>query len=204
MKLPLISDVYPFSPKLAELYNGWTEGKYFKKIFIAESVQQQIDLINTFLSDHGFKIILPLNAFEQDKVYEEGNFSFHKNLLGYSQIVLVYEQPAGIDPLKEVLKFLDYFRNARDWKKFHTSKNLSMAISSEAGEILDLFVWDRDKNVDEKKIENELADIVTYCLYLADNFNINLFDAIVNKVLQNDERYPIEKAKGTAKKYNEL
>ena len=204
MKLPLISDVYPFSPKLAELYNGWSEGKYFKRIFKADTEQEQIDFINTFLSEQGFKIILPLDAFEQDKVYEVGNFSFYKNLLGYNQIVLVYEQPVGIDALKEVLKFLDYFRNARDWKKFHTSKNLSMAISSEAGEILDLFVWDRDKNVDEKKIENELADIVTYCLYLADNFKIDLLDAIVNKTFENDGRYPIEKAKGTSKKYNEL
>jgi NTP pyrophosphatase (non-canonical NTP hydrolase) len=59
-----------------------------------------------------------------------------------------------------------------------------MAISSEAGEILDLFVWDRDKNVDEKKIENELADIVTYCLYLADNFkSYNIPDQIYHLII---------------------
>ncbi len=204
MKLPLLSDVYPFTPKLAELHNGWSEGKYFKRIFTADSIEEQISLINTFLNDQGFKISLPLDAFENDKVYEEGNFSFYKNLLGHDQIVLIYEQPVLVNQLDEMLKFLDYFRNARDWKKFHTSKDLSMAISSEAGEILDLFVWDRDKNVDEKKIGNELADIVTYCLYLADNFKINLFDAIVNKAIENDKKYPIEKAKGTAKKYDEL
>ena len=204
MKLPLLSDVYPFTPKLAELHGGWTEGKYFKRIFTADSTQEQIDLVNTFLNNQGFKIILPSDAFESDKVYEDGSFSFHKNLVGYNQIVLIYEQPVLVNPLEEMMKFLDFFRNARDWKKFHTSKDLSMAISSEAGEILDLFVWDRDKNVDEKKIENELADIVTYCLYLADNFKIDLFDAIVNKTIENDKKYPIEKSKGTAKKYNEL
>jgi NTP pyrophosphatase (non-canonical NTP hydrolase) len=204
MKLPLLSDVYPFSPRLAELYNGWTEGKYFKRIFKAESLEEQINLTNTFLNEQGFKIILPIDAFESDIVYEESNFLFYRNLLGYNQIVLIYEQPVGINPLKEVLKFLDFFRNARDWKKFHTSKDLSMAISSEAGEILDLFVWDRDINVDVKKIENELADIVTYCLYLADNFKIDLLDAIVNKTIENDKKYPIEKAKGIAKKYKEL
>lgn len=204
MKLPLLSDVYPFSPKLAELYNGWSEGNYFKRIFIGESLGEQIELINAFLSDQGFNIILPSDAFEIDTIYEDGNFSFYKNLLGFNQIVLVYKQPAGVSVLEEVIKFLDYFRNARDWKKFHTSKDLSMAISSEAGEILDLFVWDRDKNVDEKKIENELADIVTYCLYLADNYKIDLFDAIVNKTIENNKKYPIEKSKGNAKKYNEL
>jgi NTP pyrophosphatase (non-canonical NTP hydrolase) len=204
MKLPLISDVYPFTPKLAELHGGWSEGKYFKRIFSADSLQEQIDLINTFLYEQGFELFLTPDAFESDTVFEEGNFSFYKNLVGYNQIVLIYEQPLLVNPLEEMMKFLDYFRNARDWKKFHTSKDLSMAISSEAGEILDLFVWDRDKNVDEKKIENELADIVTYCLYLADNFKIDLFDAIVNKTIENDKKYPIEKSKGNATKYSEL
>lgn len=204
MTLPLLSNVYPFTPKLAELHGGWSEGKYFKRIFSADSIQEQIALINTFLKEQGFKTSLPSNAFEDDTVFEESNFSFHKNLLGYNQIVLIYEQPILVNSLEEMLKFLDYFRNARDWKKFHTSKDLSMAISSEAGEILDLFVWDRDKNVDEKKIESELADIVTYCLYLADNFKIDLFDAIVNKTIENDKKYPIEKSKGSAKKYTQL
>jgi NTP pyrophosphatase (non-canonical NTP hydrolase) len=204
MTLPLLSEVYPFTTKLAELHGGWSEGKYFKRIFTAASEQEQIDLINAFLNEQGFEIILPNDAFESDKVFDLGNFSFYKNLVGYNQIVLVYEQSILVNPLEEMMKFLDYFRNARDWKKFHTSKDLSMAISSEAGEILDLFVWDRDKNVDEKRIENELADIVTYCLYLADNFKIDLFDAIVNKTIENDKKYPIEKSKGTAKKYDEL
>ena len=75
MKLPLLSDVYPFTPKLAELHNGWSEGKYFKKILKADSLKEQIDLVNTFLDDQGFKIILPSDAFESDNIYEEGNFS---------------------------------------------------------------------------------------------------------------------------------
>lgn len=204
MQLPLLSDIYPFTPKLAELHSGWSEGKYFKRIFSADSVQNQIDLINIFLNEQGFEIFIPSDAFEKEKVFEIGNFSFHKNLLGFNQIVLIYEQPVLVNPLKEMIKFLDYFRNARDCKKFHTSKNLSMAICSEAGEILDLFVWDRDKNVDEQKIEAELADVVTYCLYLADNYKIDLFDAIVKKTIENDKKYPIEKSKGRAKKYKEL
>jgi NTP pyrophosphatase (non-canonical NTP hydrolase) len=103
-----------------------------------------------------------------------------------------------------MLKFLDYFRNARDWKKFHTSKNLSMAIGSESGELIDLFLWDREKDVDEDKVKNELADIVTYCLYLANNYGIDLFDAVIDKTIENDKKYPVDKAKGSAKKYNKL
>lgn len=204
MKLPLLSHVFPFTSKLAELHGGWSEGKYFKRTFSANSLQEQIGLINVFLNEQGFELILPTNAFEIDKIYEVGDFTFFKDLVGYNQIVLIYEQPVGINLLAELIKFLDYFRDAREWRKFHTSKDLSMAISSEAGEILDLFVWDRDKNIDEKKIENELADIITYCLYLADNYKIDIFDAIVNKTVENDKKYPIEKSKGTAKKYTEL
>ena len=142
--------------------------------------------------------------FEEESSYEEGNFIFYKNLIGPNQIVLIYEEPIGTSPLNEILKFLDHFRNERDWKKFHTSKNLSMAIASESGELLDLFLWDREKDINEDKVKNELADIVTYCIYLASNFGIDLFDSIVEKTIENDKKYPIEKSKGTAKKYNEL
>jgi NTP pyrophosphatase (non-canonical NTP hydrolase) len=204
MKLPLLSAVYPFTPRLAELHNGWSEGKYFKRAFHADTLQGQIDLINIFLNEQGFDIFLEANFFDNESLYEEGNFIFLRNLTGFNQIVLVYEQPVGLNSMDEMLKFLDFFRNARDWKKFHTSKNLSMAIGSEAGELIDLFLWDREKDVDEDKVKNELADIVTYCLYLASNFGIDLFDAVIDKTIENDKKYPVDKAKGSAKKYNKL
>lgn len=204
MKLPLLTQVYPFSKALAELYQGWTEGIYFKRIFKSDTLEEQINQVNSFLKEQGFKKKLPYNAFESSNLYEEMPFSFYKNLLGYDQIVLVYEQPVMTNHMKEVIKFLDHFRNARDWKKFHTSKNLSMAIGSEAGEILDLFLWDRGDNVDHEKLEKELADILIYCMYLADNFKIDLLDAIVKKTVENDLKYPVDKAKGSDKKYDEL
>jgi NTP pyrophosphatase (non-canonical NTP hydrolase) len=204
MKLPLLSEVYPFSDRLAELHHGWTEGKLFKRTFEAESIQKQIVLVNSFLREQGFDIILAPDVFNVENSYEEGDFIFHKNLIGPNQIVLVYEQPLGFNPLNEMMKFLDSFRSERDWKKFHTSKNLSMAIGSEAGELIDLFLWDREKDVDEDKVKNELADIVTYCLYLANNYGIDLFDAVIDKTIENDKKYPVDKSKGVAKKYTEL
>ena len=79
-----------------------------------------------------------------------------------------------------------------------------MAIASESGELLDLFLWDRADDLDSEKVEEELADIVTYCIYLANNFKINLLDAVIKKAVENNVKYPIAKAKGTAKKYNQL
>jgi NTP pyrophosphatase (non-canonical NTP hydrolase) len=193
MKLPLLSEVYPFSDRLAELHHGWTEGKLFKRTFEAESIQKQIVLVNSFLREQGFDIILAPDVFNVENSYEDGDFIFHKNLIGPNQIVLVYEQPLGFNPLNEMMKFLDSFRSERDWKKFHTSKNLSMAIGSEAGELIDLFLWDREKDVDEDKVKNELADIVTYCLYLANNYGIDLFDAVIDKTIENDKKYPVDK-----------
>lgn len=204
MKLPLLSKVFPNSDLFAELYGGSCEGLYFKKTFVANTIEVQIQLVNDFLKYHEFDEVLPIDAFEESKVFEGNMLDFHKDVTGYNQIMLVYQQPLGRMPMEEITDFLNYFRAQRDWKKFHSSKNLSMAISSEAGELMDLFLWDREENVDFEKVENELADIVTYCIYLAENIGVDLFDAVIKKSVKNNEKYPIEKAKGTAKKYDEL
>lgn len=205
MKIPLLSEVYPVTETFAELYGGSTEGTMFKRTFRADTLEMQIDMVNAFLQEQGFNyIVLHYDAFEDKKVYEEGQFSFAKDVTGYNQIMLIYHQPVGIRTMDEILNFLNFFRGQRDWKKFHTSKNLAMAVGSEAGELMDLFLWDRDKDVDSEKVEKELADILIYCLYIADNWKIDLLDAVIKKTIENDSKYPVDKAKGTAKKSTDL
>jgi NTP pyrophosphatase (non-canonical NTP hydrolase) len=115
-----------------------------------------------------------------------------------------------IQELKELLKA---FRDARDWAQFHDAKNLAEAISIEAGELQELFLWkDKDmvmekiKNDPEfrRKVEEELADIVAYALNFANATDIDLARVVKEKVEKNDRKYPVEKAKGSAKKYDEL
>ncbi|XAI96375.1 hypothetical protein [Microcystis phage Mwe-JY31] len=96
------------------------------------------------------------------------------------------------------------FRDERDWKQFHNSKDLAMAISIESNELLELFLWKDPKDANEEKIKEELADVVAYVLLLAHNHNIDMKQAILDKIEKNRMKYPVEKAKGNAKKYTEL
>jgi NTP pyrophosphatase (non-canonical NTP hydrolase) len=112
-----------------------------------------------------------------------------------------------MDKYNKVIKELMEFRNDRDWEQFHDSKNLALAISIEAAELNELFLWKKDSEVEDVKIERlkeELADILTYSMMLAEKHNLDIFDIVSEKIKKNALKYPVEKAKGIAKKYNEL
>lgn len=104
---------------------------------------------------------------------------------------------------KELLKF----RDARDWKQFHDSKNLATAISIEAAELNELYLWkniQESEAVDKNRIKDELADILAYSFLLAEKHDFDVKEMVLDKIKKNNEKYPVDKAKGTAKKYNEL
>lgn len=109
-----------------------------------------------------------------------------------------------MNELQEVIKLLKDFRDQRDWEQFHNSKDLSLAISIEAGELLELFLWKNNEDFKLDKLKEELADILCFSLLLADKHNLDIIEIIKDKIAKNDAKYPVEKAKGTAKKYNEL
>lgn len=103
------------------------------------------------------------------------------------------------------------FRDARDWKQFHKPKDLAISISIEANELLECFQWKTDNEIAElingehkDKFEEEIADIGIYLLLLCDTIGIDVKEAINKKLALNDKKYPINKSKGNAKKYNEL
>ena len=99
------------------------------------------------------------------------------------------------------------FRDERDWKQFHNPKDLAISISLEAAELLEVFQWSaEDVNCDEKKnnIREELADVVNYCVLMADACGFDLDEIIQEKIKKNNEKYPVEKAKGSKEKYDRL
>lgn len=94
------------------------------------------------------------------------------------------------------------FRNSRDWKKFHTGENLAKSISIEAAELLEEFQWsNKERNLDNLK--KELADILIYCILFADAYNLDIEQVILEKLKENEIKYPVETSKGSSKKYNE-
>jgi NTP pyrophosphatase (non-canonical NTP hydrolase) len=99
------------------------------------------------------------------------------------------------------------FRDARNWEQFHNSKDLALAISIEAAELNELFLWKsvgEAEKVDKSKLKEELADIFAFALLLAEKHGFNVKDIVLEKITKNNQKYPVEKSKGTAKKYNEL
>ncbi len=102
------------------------------------------------------------------------------------------------DVKKEVIKFTE----DRNWDQFHTPENLAKSISIEAAELLECFQWSPD--YDKQAATEELADIMNYCIQMADKMGINIEDAIMDKIKKNAEKYPIDKSYGSSKKYTEL
>lgn len=105
---------------------------------------------------------------------------------------------------KDLQKALVEFRNERDWEQFHNPKDLALALSIEAAELNELFLWKKAEDADKEKIREELADVFAYAILLAEKYDLNVNQIVLEKITKNAEKYPIDKAKGSAKKYNEF
>ena len=95
-----------------------------------------------------------------------------------------------MNDISELKKLVARFRDERDWKKYHTPKDLSLSISIEAAELLELFQW-RDGHCDKERLEEEMADVMIYLLSLADVADIDLGEAVIKKLEKNEEKYPL-------------
>ena len=104
---------------------------------------------------------------------------------------------------QETIQRIKQFTIDRDWDQFHSPCNLAKSISIEANELLECFQWsDTDFNID--KVKEELADVIVYCVDMVEKLNLDVDEIINAKMDSNEAKYPIEKAKGSSKKYNEL
>ena len=114
--------------------------------------------------------------------------------------------------LKKINSEIEKFVSDRDWDQFHSVKNLSMALSVESSELLEIFQWLTEEQSNQikndpklmGKVEDEVADVFVYLMRIVNKTNIDLEQAVVRKIKKNAEKYPVEKSRGTAKKYNEL
>jgi NTP pyrophosphatase (non-canonical NTP hydrolase) len=105
--------------------------------------------------------------------------------------------------INELIKF----RDDRNWEQFHNSRDLALAISIEAAELNELFLWktkEEAEMIDKIKLKEELADVLAFSLLLAGKHGLDVKEIVLEKIEKNNKKYPIDKAKGTASKYNEL
>jgi len=106
--------------------------------------------------------------------------------------------------LEELRKAVVTFTQERDWDQFHNGKDLALALSIEAAELNEAFLWKKPEDVNPEKVKEELADIVNYAILIADKYNLDIKQIVLDKIKRNAEKYPVSKAYGNAKKYNEL
>ncbi len=109
--------------------------------------------------------------------------------------------------IKTAIQALLAFRDERNWQQFHNTKDLALALSIEAAELNELFLWktkEEAEEVDREKLKEELADVFAYALLLAEKHQLDVPEIVLAKVVKNGEKYPVEKSKGSARKYDEL
>ncbi|HDZ46393.1 hypothetical protein LCGC14_0086980 [marine sediment metagenome] len=106
--------------------------------------------------------------------------------------------------MDDVIARLRQFRDDRDWKQFHNPKDLSLALSIEAAELLEVFLWKNPEKANVEKVKEELADVFAYAFLLADSYGLDVRKIMLDKIELNEIKYPVSKAKGSAKKYTEL
>ncbi len=114
------------------------------------------------------------------------------------------------DSIAELTAQIQAFVDARDWRKFHNPKDLSVAIAAEAGELMQHFVWQQEEQIEKRleknreEIASEIADVAILLFEFADNLGMNLGEVMQAKIARNDIRYPVEKSRGNNLKYSEL
>ena len=104
----------------------------------------------------------------------------------------------------EIKDRIKKFTEERDWSQFHNAKDLALALSIEASELNECFLWKSADQGNVDKIKDELADILIYALLFADKYDFDLNEIISQKLDKNEKKYPVDKAKGNAKKYTDL
>ena len=105
---------------------------------------------------------------------------------------------------EEITQALLKFRNERDWEQFHNPKDLALAINIESAELLELFLWKKADEANPNKVKEELADIFSYAFLLAEKYGFDVKEIVLEKIESNGAKYPVDKAMGTSKKYDEL
>ena len=106
--------------------------------------------------------------------------------------------------IHDITKSLLTFRDERDWAQFHTPKDLALALSIEAGELLESFLWKSSEQADPNKVKEELADIFAFAFLLAEKYGLDVKQIVLEKIARNSLKYPVAASKGNAKKYTEL
>lgn len=109
-----------------------------------------------------------------------------------------------MNDIKQITEALLKFRDERGWEQFHNPKDLALALNIEAGELLEAFLWKTSEQANIDTVKEELADVLAFAFLLADKYDLDVKQIVLEKIEKNALKYPVDKSKGSAKKYTEL
>jgi NTP pyrophosphatase (non-canonical NTP hydrolase) len=118
--------------------------------------------------------------------------------------IFAFNSTHTMTDIESILSALRQFNQERDWDQFHNGKDLAIGLSIEAAELLECFLWKAPEEASIDKIREELADVLNFAFQIADKYGLDIKEITMDKIRRNAEKYPVEKAKGSAKKYDEL
>ncbi len=201
----MLREFFPNTDRGAALYGGFMHHENcFCKIFdMKDSLTEAIKEINNFLDSNGYDLATEVE-FDETNTYRNSPVTISPH--GYQeQFVLFIDRDVISKSQSEFLmNELTKFSKERDWEQFHNPKDLSIALSIEANELLELFLWKKYEEANTEKVKEELADVFAFAYLIADKYKLDVEDIILEKIIKNREKYPVEKAKGNAKKYDQL
>lgn len=109
-----------------------------------------------------------------------------------------------MNDIQQLTEILLKFRDERDWAQFHNAKDLALALNIEAAELLEVFLWKTPEQANIESVKEELADVLTFALLLSEKYGLDVKQIVLEKLEKNALKYPVDKSKGSAKKYTEL
>lgn len=201
----MLREFFPYTSDGAELYGGFMQRKnLFCKIYeMKESMAKTIDEINEFLDSNGYEKALE-SEFDDTYTYSKHPVAIAPHGYLNQMVLYINRDLAAFSQSEFLINELKKFRDERDWNQFHNPKDLSIALSIEANELLEQYLWKKPEEGNREKIEKELADVFAYAFLLADKLQLDVEKILLKKISHNAEKYPVEKSKGNATKYNEL
>jgi NTP pyrophosphatase (non-canonical NTP hydrolase) len=201
----MLRNYYPNTDNGSAMYGGFLDdSNVFCKIFeIKEVLADSIDEINVFLEQNGYRPVL-IKEFDEALAYQKYPVSVLKNGHQNQFILRIARDELALPQSTFLLQQLVKFRNERDWSQFHNSKDLAIALSIEANELLEKFLWKNPDEVEVENIKEELADVFIYAFYLLEKADLNLEEIIIDKLNLNRIKYPVNKSKGNKKKYDQF
>lgn len=196
----MIKNNFPRTEEEAKKYGGFLHHEgVFCKTFTASNFEESLNNINNFLITNRFKPV-PVEFFDNLMSYTDDVITISHH--GYKEELVLFIKDSK--KLIQTIESLIDFRDQRDWEQFHNSKDLASAISIEASELLELFLWKDNEDVNIERLKEELADVLSFSLLLANKHKLDVNQIILEKIEKNNQKYPVSKSKGTARKYTKL